>query len=237
MKILERLLLITIIIASSCQSGDDKKAGVEETTLHTDSSEVEKIDTVLSGETISFFNESGFSEFAKTKSPGFDWSKFRMTNTWKDTPMVVNFNPPPLYYDLYKPLLKYSPDSTMFIDLDSYNIKIERNKGKLTGIEVGPDTEVSLIDTKDKKKTRLVFLGPGSSVEDGSWIDNENLVLMGFQETGDQSANEGNPLPVIWRYHLPTTTFYMYEMPDTQIAKQLMGEWRKQRLKGIQLRN
>ncbi|MHA4845443.1 hypothetical protein ACX0G7_14820 [Flavitalea antarctica] len=232
MKNYPGLILITALIFASCQDKPDQKAPPE--TAVVDSVANENIDTVLSNETIALFNQSGFSTFAKSKVPGFDWSKFRMMNSWKEDSLYITpFEPPANYYETYKPFLKYSPDSSMFIDLDSYNLAIEKDKnGQRIGIESGPDTEVSLVNVKKNAKTRLVFLGPGSSIEDGSWIDNENLILLGFQETG----NGGTKVPVIWRYHLPTTTFYIYEMPDPAVAKQLMGQWRKERLKGLTIK-
>ena len=225
-------IFATLIILASCKDKPDAVAPAEASVE--DSVANENIDTVLSNDAIALFNQSGFSTFARSKAPAFDWSKFRMMNSWKEDYLYITpFEPAPDYYTTYKPYLKYSPDSSMFIDLDSYNLTIEKDKnGRRIGIESGPDTEVSLVNVKDKKRTRLVFLGPGSSIEDGSWIDNENLFLLGFQETGDS----GNKLPVIWRYHLPTRTFFIYEMPDPAIAKQLMGQSRKERLKGLTIK-
>jgi hypothetical protein len=227
------IIFLAASILVSCKDKPDEVIPGSQTTTG-DSVANENIDTVLSDEAIALFNQSGFSTFAKTKSPAFDWSNFRMMNSWKEDSLYITpFEPASTYYENYKPYLKYSPDGSMFIDLDSYNLTLEKDKnGQKVAIESGPDTEVSLVNIKDKKKTRLVFLGPGSSIEDGSWIDNENLILFGFQETGDA----GNKLPVIWRYHLPTTTFYIYEMPDPAIAKQLMGQWRKERLKGLTIK-
>ena len=222
-----------MMIFVSCRDTPDKQDQDNETTSE-DSVEIEKADTALSNETISFFDQSGLSKFTKTKSPGFDWSKFKMTNTWQDDSLLItDFRPSINFYDSYKTLLKYSPDSSMFIDLDSYNLDVHReSNGKIIAIEAGPDTEVSLVDVKSKKKTRLVFLGPGNSIEEGSWIDKENLVLMGFQD----NDGSGNQIPVVWRYHVPAKTFYIYELPDPKAAKQLMGQWRRERLRGVMLK-
>lgn len=231
------ITFLIVVIFASCKDTDKPardQVSPDVQTANEDSVANENIDTVLSDETIALFNQSGFSTFAKSKSPGFDWSRFRMMNSWKEDSLYITpFAPASNYYEDYKPYLKYSPDGSMFIDLDSYNLTLEKDKnGRRVAIESGPDTEVSLVNVKDKKKTRLVFLGPGSSIEEGSWIDNENLILFGFQETGEA----GNKLPVIWRFHLPTTTYYIYEMPDPAIAKQLMGQWRKERLKGLTIK-
>jgi hypothetical protein len=232
MKNLSGLIFIAALFIASCEDKPDETDPSQ--TAVEDSIANGNIDTVLSNETIALFNQSGFSTFAKSKAPDFDWSKFRMMNSWKEDSLYITpFEPTADFYEIYKPYLKYSPDNTMFIDLDSYNLTVEKDKnGQKIAIESGPDTEVSLVDVKSNKKTRLVFLGPGSSIEDGSWIDNDNLILLGFQESG----NASNKVPVIYRYHLPTTTFYIYEMPDPSVAKQLMGQWRKERLKGLTIK-
>jgi hypothetical protein len=243
MKLLTVAGLSLIMFTLSCQDTPDKEAEEADLT-EADSVGMERVDTVLSNETISFFNQSGLSDFAKSKSPQFDWSKFRMTDSWQeDSLLITDFRPAPKYFDNYKTLLKYSPDSSRFLDLDSYNIALDKDKnGKLSGNESGPDTEISMVNVKDQKRIRLLFTGPGSSVEDGSWIDNDNVVLMGFQETTAGSTpaiNSGstttNKVPVIWRYNLPTSTYYIYELPDPKVAAQLMGEWKKQRLRSINL--
>ena len=226
------LLHTCIFIAFFIVSCKDKpaKEPLANTEHRDDSIDIENIDTLLSAETIQSFSTSGFSGYAKKQSPGFDWSKFRMTASWQeDSPLVTPFNPDKSFYTSYGPFLKYSPDSSMFIDLDSYNIEIRKDsKGRFIGSELGPDTEVSLIDVEEGKKTRLVFLGPGGSIEDATWLDNNTLVLMGVQDNG-----EGGKTAALWRYHVPTHAFYLYEIPDTAVAAPLIGYWSKERLKNV----
>ena len=227
---LKSTIIVAALFVTSCKDNSNEVTEGTDTSVD-DSVVVENVDTVLSNETISFLNQSGLSAVARSTAPAFNWNRFRMTSSWKeDSLYIIPFKPAANFYDNYKPYLKYSPDSSMFIDLDSYNLSIQKDKsGKLVANEIGPDTEVSLVNVKDRKKSRLVFLGPGGSIEDGSWVDRDNLILMGFQESGDT----GMKVPVVWRYNLPTTTFYIYELPDPSIAKQLMGQWRKERLKGL----
>jgi hypothetical protein len=75
---------------------------------------------------------------------------------------------------------------------------------------------------------RLLFMGPQGSVEDATWLDNENLVLMGVQ-----NYTEKNARVTVWKYNVPSNTFFIYEWNDDATAKQLLGYWRKERLKGI----
>ena len=121
----------------------------------------------------------------------------------------------------------------MFIDLDSYNIRISKQPdGTYIGEELGPDTEVSLIDLQDKLKKRLIFLGPGGDIEDGGWLDSQTIILAGTQAGADGTTT----VPVIFKYHIPTRTFFLYELQDTTNAIAIMHAWRNQRLKNVAIR-
>lgn len=153
-----------------------------------------------------------------------------VTSSQDESLIVAPFQPDSSYFSRYGRLLRYSPDSSMFIDLDSYNVDFQKNKnGKLYPIEHGPDTEVSLVNIGDNQRTRLVFLGPGNGVEDGGWIDSNNVLLVGYHEKDTTKLKTA----VIWRYHLPTKTFHVYESSDTSIVGQLLN-WRKERFRQLQ---
>lgn len=218
-----------LLFLAACRD-EPKNAEAEETGEDSVESIV-NVDTVLSVNEVQSFTTSGFSDYAKKRSPSFNWSHFKLKYSWEeDSALIADFKPNQQYFTNYGPFLKYSPDSTHFIDLDSYNVDIRKDKkGKWTGTEMGPDCEVSLINRRTGKKTRLLFMGPGGSVEDASWLSNEELILVGVQE-----SNEGNGKQVsVWKYHLPTGTFYLYELSDTALAKQLTNSWRKERLKTV----
>jgi hypothetical protein len=223
------LLLAGFVVLSGCKSKDDKAADAANAT---DSTVIDvEVDSGFTEKTIDSFKTTGFSTYAKQRAPQFDWTKFKKTLEWKEDTLVQHvYKPDKKFYASYGPFLKWSPDSSKFIDLDSYNIDIRKNKhGKLIGAELGPDTEVSMVNPKTGQKTRLLFLGPGSSVEDGLWLDNNNLVLMGVQDYGDSLGKTA----AVWKFNIPTQTFTLYEMHDSKMAQQLMGSWRKERLKGI----
>ncbi|HRE52828.1 MAG TPA: hypothetical protein PK339_15500 [Flavitalea sp.] len=223
--------IVASLFLFSCNSGSDKKAEPE--VMPGESDTVETVDTLLNSETISFFNHSGYSDYARSRLKNFDWSRFKLVDTWKDDSLMKSeFKPDNYYFERYGKFLKYSPDSSLFIDLDSYNTIIEIENGKLTGFEEGPDTEISLVDPSKKEKTRLIFLGPGGSVDEGGWLDKETLVLIGMQYNDEGTSAK----PMIWKYHLPTSTFYLYESPDSVDVETQLDSWRKERLKGVELK-
>jgi hypothetical protein len=87
---------------------------------------------------------------------------------------------------------------------------------------------VSLIDLEEKEKKRLVFLGPGNSVEEAAWIDNYNFLLIGYHASDTAKVKTA----VIWRYHIPTKTFHVYESSDSSITTGLTS-WRKERFRQL----
>jgi len=224
--------LVMMMVLGSCKDQSQEKPVVPGTVA--DSVVTEKVDTVLSGETIRYFENNGFTTFAKTKNPKFSWNSFHLVNVWKeDTLYTTPFQANAEYFQSYGQFIKYSSDSTMFIDLDSYNIRITKlNDGTYSGEELGPDTEVSLIDLQDNLKKRLIFLGPGGDIQDGGWLDSQTIVLAGIQEGSDGSSS----VPVIFKYHIPTRTFFLYETQDTLNATAIMRAWRNQRLKNVAIR-
>ena len=224
--------ILMILALISCQDQSKEKQVVPGTTE--DSLVTEKVDTVLSGEAIRYFEDNGFSTFAKSKNPKFNWNSFHLVNVWKeDTLYTTPFQANADYFQSYGPFIKYSSDSTMFIDLDSYNVKITKlGDGTYLGEELGPDTEVSLIDLQDKLKKRLIFLGPGGDIQDGGWLDSQTIVLAGMQAGSDGTST----VPVIFKYHIPTRTFFLYETQDTLNATAIMHAWRDQRLKNVAIR-
>lgn len=231
-----KLILYTgiALCIASCGGNNDKKVDVADSSepmVLEDTTTLIQDDSALDVEMIDTFTTTAFSDYAKRQSSGFDWTQFRMTSTWVDDSLLTaSFSPDKTFYADYGKLIKYSPDSSMFVDLDSYNMDITRDsKGRLVGTELGPDSEVSLVNLKNKQKKRLVFLGPGGSIEDALWLDKENLVLMGVQEHNDSSK-----VAAVWKIHVPTNTFYLYELPNSEAAQKIMGNWRKERLKSVQ---
>lgn len=224
MKCLLQILVLALLLGS-CK--DDASADRQAEVPGEDSTE--RLDTIFSEADLNHLRQLKFSNYAQSNTSAVNWSSFKMvTSSHNDSLIVTKFQPSKAFYDMYGRFIKFSPDSTMFIDLDSYNIEFQKNKtGQQIPLEKGPDTEVSLVDTESGERTRLVFLGPGNGVEDGGWTDNNNVLLVGYHEKDTSKIRT----PVIWRYHVPTKTFHVYESSDTSISRTLIN-WRRERLRG-----
>ncbi|NML20044.1 hypothetical protein HHL16_04120 [Pseudoflavitalea sp. G-6-1-2] len=220
------------LLFAACNNSSDKKA--EDNDTDTDSIVVVGPDTTLTSETIQKFHTAGFTDYVKTRIPSFDWSKFKYKSSYEeDSTLTSEFSPPKSYYANYGSFLKYSPDSTRFIDLDSYNIDIVKDgRGRFIGTAGGPDTEVSLINPKTGKKERLLFMGPGGTVEDAFWLSNNELAIVGTQENEEDAGKK----VTVWKINLTDKMYDLYELDDLDAAQKLAGTWRKERLKGVTLK-
>jgi hypothetical protein len=227
---LSGLLILPVLF--SCNANSDQQA--KEGEILEDSIVITSNENALPEETISFFNGTDFSSYAKSKSADIDWKNFTLTRFWtEDSMLTTTFEGDKNFFDSYGRFLKYSPDSSRFIDLDSYNVDIYKNKkGQWIGDELGPDTEVSFVDLKKNQRTRLIFLGPGNSIEDAAWLDNDNLVLMGMQENNSDTDIS----TVVWKFNIPSKKFSMYALKDPALGKTMKGYSLKERLKGVTIK-
>jgi len=79
----------------------------------------------------------------------------------------------------YYPYLVYNQDSSKAIDLYSYNILLSEKNGKTVGEAGGPDTEIAVIDFKNRTRQRVFYAGPSFVIHDGKWVDNNTISLVG----------------------------------------------------------
>lgn len=110
----------------------------------------------------------------------------------------------------YYPFFIYNADSTLAIDLYSYNSVPVRRNGNIGFEKGGPDTEVALVDLKNNTRQRIFFSGPGTSVLEANWQNNETVLLAGGEEVGANALK-----PVVWKISLPAKSAEIFQYPDT----------------------
>lgn len=223
------LLALGCMLAIACNNNDKTSAG--DATPTADSVVSGEVDSTFSGENMTTLAETAFGKYARSQLSHFDWTHFVMTTSWKeDSQRVRPFQGGPAFYEAYGRFIRYSPDSSYFLDMDSYNVDLKKDKtGHWTATTNGPDSEISLVDPKKKERRRLLFLGPGSSVQDGYWLNKDNVVLLGVLEAG---TNVGKRVS-LWKFNLPSRTFYLYELPDSTAAGHLKSYWKKERFRDV----
>ena len=109
----------------------------------------------------------------------FQLTKFKLSDT-------TNFESAPFgdtgdlkeFYELYKPALTFSGDSTQFIDIYSYWLNLEKKGNKIVdNPEV--DQAVSLCNLKNNKWRRIFFCGYSTRIDEVVWLTNTKFILAG----------------------------------------------------------
>jgi hypothetical protein len=85
------------------------------------------------------------------------------------------------FYELYKPSLSFSPDSSQFIDLYSYGITLEKKGKKIIAI-ADVDNSVTLCNLKTKEWKRIAFSGPSGNMEEAVWVSPVKFVIAGTMQ-------------------------------------------------------
>jgi hypothetical protein len=97
----------------------------------------------------------------------------------------------------------YSPDSTQYIDLVSYNYIKDKTNGKNILISGDPDQQVVLADSKTKKKKQLMYNGPAQLAEFAAWTGNSSFII---GMTSREDGTEGTKAE-LYLFHLKDSIF------------------------------
>ena len=125
---------------------------------------------------------------------------------------VIDYNPNEEYLEIYNEFFIYSPNNKFYIDLDSYNLVLEKDSAEnLISYGGEVDYEVGLVNIKANKRLRIVFCGTDCWPEEAEWIDNENVQIFGF------SNIDNIAIPTIWEYNL--TEKSLVEMKSNFVVK------------------
>lgn len=192
---------ILIAFAIACNNDSTQQADVYdsvETVLH-----VKSADSLLvsEGRVSAWLNKNLAVENIK-------WTNLQLENFWNEDSLELQpFTPEPDFYKDYSTVLHYSADSSYILDVGSYGmIPIKDKKGNTT-LEAGePDTEISVIFTKEGKKARLLFAGPSSYIIDGQWLDTSQAMIVG---TFDNENNQGKDT-LVWIIDVKDQFFRLY---------------------------
>ena len=110
----------------------------------------------------------------------------------------------------FQSVFVYNGDSTRAIDLFSYNFMAQNRNGQSVLVPGEPDTEVALLDYKDKTRKRLLFLGPSFAALDARWLSNDQVAIAGAELVGEDLIK-----PIVWKITLPAGTVETEFYTDT----------------------
>ena len=105
----------------------------------------------------------------------------------------------------YLPYLIYNSNDSLAIDFVSYNFVFGKKGGKTVLQTGGPDSEIAIIDLRNKTRKRIFFTGASGTILDARWEDENTIVFVTATEGPD-----GLITPSILRYHANTGVYEMY---------------------------
>jgi hypothetical protein len=174
-------------------------------------------------------NKQQFIEWVSFYSrfdPSFNWQSFEISET--DSLQILSGSVQPIWHpqfkSYYRPLLIWSPDSTRYLDIDSYLwFVIDKNA---TEPEIGysPDQEINLVDLNDSTVNRIAFRGPNQRVEEALWLDEQTISLL-------ENNQEGQPMVSIIELNEQTISYFQY--PDSVTVAN--GYWQNRIEKALQV--
>lgn len=197
--------LLALCILASCMGNDQKTTNDNILPpIAGDSSEIESpLDPPATPQPSSLFPQL-FAHFASQDSSfrpqAFDaLAAEKDTTAWQPLEAAVMND--------FRPYLVFNADSSLAIDYVSANYVLRRRGGKNEIVTGGPDTEVALVDVKNKRRKRLLFLGTMGYVCEVKWQGADNILIAGAEEAGSQM------IPVLWKYNIPQNTMQQLRYP------------------------
>ena len=156
----------------------------------------------------------------------FGWEKFekRETDSLELLPGSVTPMWHPEFENYYQPLLIFSPDSSRYLDIDSYLWFVIDKHSPNPEIGYSPDQEVNLVILKDSTVNRIAFRGPSQRVEDAIWLDKHAVALL-------ENNEEGRPMISIIELNHQMVQYY--EFPDSVTTAR--GYWDNRINKALQM--
>ena len=106
-----------------------------------------------------------------------DWEKFDISEK---------------YFSDYRDKIYYSPNGFYALDLYSYNLILNK-KGAKTHAVLDTDIQIYVIDIAHHQRLPVLFLGPSASIDDGYWLSDSTVVLVGWERCFDCPGEEYRP--------------------------------------------
>ncbi len=198
-SIIQACTLVSILSMAACGGCDDKK--VNETPPPV-------ADTIsLNGDNEVY---AAWDDIYSAEDPAFSIDSFVKNDTIRNELFTSDFTPSDSFFQQFGKLLVYNADSSIFIDAYSTSWLMEKGKGGiLYAREAEVDQEVTIVNTKTNKRTRLLFCGPACQFQKAFWYNDEIVGVMGMiAEYADEYytptiwfVNINNGVTIPYHYH------------------------------------
>lgn len=213
MRSLSTILVITATISMLISCGGKDKKSSPGTTIDSVASVNPATPTAVNDSTLgaaktSFENE--LAVWAKSFND-FHTDSLRMTHK-TDFEQVEDNEETDMnkFYELYKPALSFTPDSSQFIDLYSSGVTLEKRGKKIIAI-ADVDQAVILCNTKTREWKRIAFFGPSAAIEEAVWTSPSSFILAGTMHNDD-----GQRIAILMLGDTESKTFRWFEAVNTK---------------------
>lgn len=206
-KITKGFTVGLLLFVAAC-GGCDKEAEKEE---------LPAADTISLSENSEVY--ATWDELYSLDDPAFSVDSFIKNDTVKNELFTTGFTPSDSFYNRFGRLLVYNDDSSMFIDAYSTAWIIEPGKGgSLYAREGEVDQEVTIVNTKTNKRTRLLFCGPSCQFQKAFWYNEDIVGVMGMMA----DYSDEYYTPAIWfvNIHNGNTIPYYYHSGISIVSAQ-----------------
>jgi hypothetical protein len=124
----------------------------------------------------------------------FNLSSFKATDTAAfENNYAQDWNYLKEFLATYKPIITYSPDSSKFVDIYSYQLNLEK-KGKYYYANQDIDQAILLFDRKKKYWDRIYFGTSSHWIDEVVWISNTQFIMVGITKN---SSDKKKPLILV----------------------------------------
>ena len=117
----------------------------------------------------------------------------------------------------------YSPNGSYALDLYSYSLIIDK-KGAEIHAELDVDIQIYVIDIAHHQRLPILFLGPSASIDDGYWLSDSNVVLVGWDRCVDCPEEAYRPNVCKVNVFTGETFEYQYNATFSQYNKDFLKQ-------------
>jgi len=198
--------IVALMCIASCNNKKDKEANEELPAMDSTqtAASIETEDSTM------IFNNPGDLNNQTVNNVRSNWNRLKLKEFWyEDSLQQKPYEANAEFYNDYDSLLKWSKDSSYILDIGTYSMMSIKDKNGKKHLESGEaDSEIALLDPKNKMRTRLLFFGPGTTIEGAQWIDSNQVAILGtFDENADNKADT-----TLWIINAKDKFFKKYEL-------------------------
>lgn len=190
-----------------------------ENTNHTETSENNQKDTVVSKQIDSTLT----TQHKTTSLNWFDYHQISKDDFEIDSASTM-FKPEEVQYglydeqkELYSTTFMYSPDSSFYIDIDSYSLELSKDSSghyEYGGREMDIKVQLVKIATSDSVALQLMMCGTSCLPQDAIWENDTTVSILGLSED-----SHGKEIPTIWQYNLISQSFLLFKAKESSANK------------------